>query len=241
MYLENDDLLFSEGTTVKVRWSPVSIFPMELPDTYTVDIDMLEMNLDTGVWSELYSLASNLPNTGFTDVHIPKVEERQRFEESVLPVVVRVSLSNSSITENGRKRNAASALFRRLGRFALKTIRNAPVRYLRKLARQAIQRGLCEGWNFIQPRNIGNDILNRLPPCPTRIRDIQIPNSGFTEEKLSSILPVIGEIQTEFGELEFPFVGMLGDHLGYTVIDDSFREFFHPNTTNCFHQRVTDP
>ena len=121
MYLENDDLLFSEGTTVKVQWSPVSVFPMELPDTYTVDIDMLEMNLDTGAWSELYSLASNVPNTGFTDVRIPKVEERERFEESVSPVVVRVSLSNSSITENGRKRNAASALFRRLGRFALKT------------------------------------------------------------------------------------------------------------------------
>ena len=68
-----------------------------------------------------------------------------------------------------------------------------------------------------------------------------MPNSGFTEERLSSILPVIGEIQNEFGELDLPFVGMLGDHIGYTIIDDSFREFFHPGTTNCFRQRVTDP
>lgn len=238
VYVANDDLVFSEGTMIKVRWSPVSIFPMELPDTYSVDIDLFEMNMATGIWNRLTSLASDLPNTGIADVVMPSVEEVETVEESLSPVVVRVSISDSTLNQDSKKRNVVSGIFRRLGQFALKTIRNAPVRYLKKLARQAVQRGLCELWGALEPDNTGQAILDRLPPCPRRIRDIN-RNSGFTEERLSSLSPVIGEVQTELGNLNLPVVGRIGDHIGYTVIDDLYRGFFHPETTNCFRQRVT--
>lgn len=238
VYLDNDDLLFSEGTVINIRWSPVSIFPMELPNTYSVDIDLLEMNMATGGWSKLMTLASDIPNTGLSNVRIPNVRETETVEDSISLVVVQVGISNNTLNQATQKRNVESGIFRRLGRFALKTLINAPVRYL---ARTVLQRISCEAWGLLQPPNVGQDILNRLPPCPTRIRDIRTPTSGFTEERISSISPVIGEIQTELGNLMLPLVGRIGDHFGYSLIDDKFREFFHPGTTNCFRQRVTTP
>ena len=241
VYLSNDDLVFSENTMIDVHWSPLSIFPMELPNTYNVDIDLLEMNMATGIWSKLVSLASDVPNDGFRSVLMPSVEETETFDESISPVVVRVSISNRTIGQAHRKTNTGS-LFARLGRFGLKIIRNAPVRFARKLARQAAQRLLCEAWGALEPPNRGRDILSRLPPCPRVIRDIQTPNSGFTEERLSSLLPVIGDVQQGIGNLNLPVIGSrVGDHIGYSIIDDKFREFFHPGTTNCFRQRVTTP
>ena len=100
VYVENDDLVFHEGATIKVRWSPVSIFPMELPDAYNVDIDLLQMNLVTGTWDTLTSLASDIPNNGIADVTMPSVEPTDTVEESVSPVVVRVSLN---VTQASRK------------------------------------------------------------------------------------------------------------------------------------------
>ena len=242
VYLGNDDLVFAEGTMIKARWSPVSIFPMESPDTYNVDIDLLEMNMDTRTWTKLVSLASDIPNTGSADIPVPNVGETEILEDSVSPVVVQVSISNNTLTQNlNTRKRIAAGIFGALGRFALKTVRNAPIRYLKKLVRQGAQRLLCEAWSSLQPPNIGQDILSRLPPCPTRIRDVRSPTSGFTEEKLSSLSPVIGEIQTGLGNLDLPVVGRVGDYIGYTVIDDKFREYFHPGTTSCFRQRLTTP
>ena len=99
------------------------------------------------------------------------------------------------------------------------------MRFLSTLAVQARQRELCEAWSAVQPTNIGQEILNRLPPCPRRVTDVQAPNSGFSEEKFLSYIPIIGTIQNYFGT---------------TLVDDSFRTFFHPGTTSCFRQRVTD-
>ena len=238
VYLGNNDLLFSEGSLIEVNWSPVSIFPMEPPNTYNVDIDLIEMNIATENFKKLLSLASDIPNTGSMTVRMPNVEEAELWQDSISPVIVQVSISNNTINEARKKRNTASGILTRL---AYKVARYAPVRYVKKLARQATQRIACEAWGMLESPNIAQDILNRLPPCPSRIRDIMTPNSGFTEERLSSLSPVIGEIQTAIGNLNLPGVGRIGDHLGYTVIDDKFREFFHPDTTNCFRQRVTIP
>ena len=226
VYIDNDDLVFSSGATVRVQWSPKSIFPMETADAYTVDIDLLELNTKTGEWHELMMLGSDIPNSGLAEVRVPDVQEEDTFEDSLSPVVVRVGLSSASTNGSGiTKRGVVSDVLKRLGRFALKTIKNAPVRYLKKLARQAVQRALCELWSKLEPSNIGDDIVNRLPPCPRRLRDVRAQNSGFKEERLSSIIGVVGQIQ---------------DYFGTTVIDDQFRQFFHPGTDSCFRQRVTD-
>ena len=213
IYLENDDLLFSGGSVVHVRWSPVSVFPLELPNSYTVDIDMLQMNAN-GVANK-FSLVKDIPNTGLADVKVPSIDATASLEGPVSPVIVQVSLSDKALSRSRSKR----AIFRSL---VMKTVVYAAVRYLKKITQQT-QASLCKAWSLEEPEGIGEEILNRLPPCPRRIQDIRIPNSGFTEEKASSHLPVI-----------------IGDYIGF-IVDDKFREYFHPGTSSCFRQRVTDP
>ena len=218
VYIANTDLILSSDTMVQVQWSPESIFPMEAPDNYNVDIELLEMDIESGSWRKMATLGADLPNNGIANVQIPTIqEENTSIESSISPVIIQVALSDSS---TGRR--APTTLLERLGRFAQKTIRNSPMRFLKKLARQAAQRALCELWCALQPPNIGEEILNRLPPCPTRIRDARAPNSGFTEERLSSHIPI-----------------NIGNYLS-SLVDDAYRQFFHPNTASCFRQRVTD-
>lgn len=201
---------------------------MEPHDSYEVDIHLLELSTETGTWTRLVTLETDLPNNGTASVRIPSTiqTDDDTFESAISSVVIQVSLSANS-TREGRlvRRGIFSDLLRRLGTFGLTTIRNSPMRFLMRLARQAAQRGLCETWSALQPRNIGQEILNRLPPCPRRARDARRPNSGFTEERFSSHVPIVGTIQ---------------DYLGTTLVDDAFRNFFHPGTASCFRQRVTD-
>ena len=228
VYIENDDLLFSSGTPIKVYWSPQSILPLGSPESYSVDIELMELNVTSGVWNRLVTLGTDLDNNGYAEVMIPDIEAVDDFDSSVSLVVVQVSVSSAStsvIDNEISKRGIASNLLTKLGRFALRTLKNSPVRYLKKLARQAVQRILCESWGLLQPDNIGQEILDRLPPCPRTAAGARAQNSGFREERLSSLVPVIGQVQNFFGT---------------TIVDDKVREFFHPGTSSCFRQIITD-
>ena len=173
VYIASTDLILLSDTMVQVQWSPESMLPMEAPENYSVDIELLEMNMESGSWRKMATLGADLPNNGIANVRIPNIQEEDTVESSISPVIIQVAVSDSS-TGRGAPTNL-------LGRFAQKTIRNSPIRFLKKLARQAVQRALCELWCVLQPPNIGEEILNRFPPCPTRIRDARVPNSGFTE------------------------------------------------------------
>ena len=233
VYVENDDLFFARGTPVKVYWSPQTILPVESPGSYSVDIHLMELNLNSGEWQHLVTMETDLANNGSAEVRIPEIETIEigiveNIDSSVSPVVVQVSVSSVSTSAMATsKRQTASNVLRKLGRFALRTLKNSAVRYLRKLAGQANlgQRFLCVAWNVSEPENIGQEILERLPPCPRTVRNARAPNSGFKEERLSSSIRVVGQVQNFFGT---------------TIIDDKFREFFHPNTSSCFRQIVTD-
>lgn len=235
VYIGNDNLIFAENDLIQIRWSPISIFPVEQPNMYNVDIHLMEMNAATGNFQRLLTLASNIPNTGIKDVRMPAVPTvaSDGWEEALSSVVVQVSIANNYIDDTT---TPVTNIFGRLGQLEQIIGKFSAVRYVRKVARQILQQAACELWGALEPLNTGQDILNRLPSCPTRIR---IPNSGFKEEQFSSISPVIGEVQTGIGNIELPFFGIVGDHLGYTVIDDKVREFFNPGTTNCYRQRVT--
>lgn len=231
VYIENDDLFFTRGTPVKVYWSPQAILPVESPESYSVDIHLMELNLASGKWEHLVTLGTDLTNNGSAEVRISEIETIEigaveTLDSSTSPVVVQVSVSSASTSTMGMsKRQTASNVLRKLGRFALRTLKNSPVRYLRKLARQAAQRILCETWSALEPENIGQEILDRLPSCPRTSAAARAPNSGFREERLSSSIRVVGQVQNFFDT---------------TIIDDKFREFFHPRTSSCFRQTVTD-
>ena len=226
MYLDNNDLLFSNDTLVNVQWSPSSIFPFELHNTYNVDIDLLELNLTSGIWSEL-SLATNLSNTGYAGIVIPRMEEIITLEGIISPIVIKVSLSSGS----GR-----STLLTNLAQLDLKTSQNAPVRYLLK-SDSLVMQGLCTAWSIQQPANIGRAILNLLPPCPLRLRDVVAINSGYALETFTSISPLTGEIPPRVGNL---VCGPITSNNSSTVSDDKHKEYFHPNIADCYRLRRTD-
>ena len=222
VHIDNDDLLFSSGTPIKVYWSPQSIFPVESPGSYSVDIHLMELNLTSEKWEHLVTVGTNLTNNGRAEVKTPEIEVLDSVNNSVSPVVVQVSVSSVSTSVNNKK---TSNLLKKLGRLARRILKNSAVRYLKKLPRQAAQRFLCEAWSRLQPDNIGQEILNRLPPCPPTIAGARAPNSGLKEERFSSSIQVAGKVQNFFNT---------------TIVDDKFREFFHPGTSSCFRQIVTD-
>jgi hypothetical protein len=223
---DNTDLLFSNGTVLDVRWSPFSIFPLELPHTYNVDIKLLELNLTTGVWNEL-TLASGLSNSGYAGVSIPEVDESTTLEGIISPVVISVALS---------VRSGSSSLLTELARLNLKTSQGTPVRYLRKNNDLEMQR-LCTDWSSEQLTNIGQIILGILPPCPLRQRDVIAINSGYALETFASISPVAGDIPARTGNL---VCGAITSNSSFTVVDDIRKEYFHPAISDCYRLRRTD-
>ena len=224
VYIANNDLMLSAASELQVQWSPQSIFPMAEPETYCVDIDLFEMNSETGEWNVLYSLDKDLPNTGMATVKLPNDEVQGTIESSFTTVVIRVTLGSFKETEITKR---GVSLFQKILSLATRLVTAAlsPIRFLAKLGRQAVQRAFCEVWSATQPDGIGQEILNRVPPCPLRIRDILTPSSGFVEERLSTSVPLVGDIQ---------------EVLGTSLIDDQFRQFFHPGTDRCFRQRVNN-
>ena len=213
IFVGNEDLMFTPETSIRIQWSPESIFPADILgyDMYTVDIELFELNVNTRQWEMIHRLSSNIENSGSAEVTVPDLS-RPTSEDPVSPVVIGVGLSSAA---------SRSTILEKLLQRGLKTLKYAPIRYLIK---NALSRVACEAWSSTQPENIGDEIKQRLPPCPTRMNVVKAPNSGFREERLSSTVNFVGTIQ---------------DYFGTTVIDDAFRTYFHPNTDKCFRQTVT--
>ena len=222
--VESEEPVFESGAIVKVYWSPQSIFPLVHRNNYTVDITLRELDMNTGEWSILATLASNLVNDGEAEVTIPELPTVENYEDSVSPVVVEVGVSSTSTTDT-KKRGLLSNILTKIGRFGLRIIKQTPMRIVKKLIRQAAQRVACETWALTQDDDIGEQINNRLEACPCTA-DRAGTNNGFKEEKLSSIVRVIDQVQ---------------DYFGTTIADDAFRNYFHPGAARCFRQRVDAP
>ena len=224
VFVESEEPVFETGTIVTVYWSPQSIFPLADAESYTVDITMREFDANTGEWNTLATLASDIANNGETKVTIPELPTVENMENSTNPVVVEVGVSSTSMTDT--KRGLFSSVLSKVGRFGLRILKQAPMRILRRLIFGIAQRLACEAWALTQPDNIGTQINNRLPPCPCTADRAGAPNSGFREERLSSVVKVIGRVQNYFDT---------------TIVDDAFRNFFHPGAASCYRQSVTNP
>ena len=221
--VESEEPVFESGGVIKVYWSPQSIFPLiEDHNSYTIDITLRELDMITSEWRILATLASNLVNDGEAEVIIPDLPIVENYEDSVNPVVVEVGVSSASLTNTTTKRGFFSNILTKIGRFGLRIIKQTPMRIVKKLITQAAQRLACEAWALTQDDNIGEQINNRLDPCPCTA-DRAKANNGFREEKLSSIVKVIGQVQ---------------DYFGTTIVDDAFRNYFHPGAASCYRQRV---
>ena len=117
-------------------------------------------------------------------------------------------------------------ILNKIGRLGLRIIKQTPMRIIKKFIRQTAQRAACEAWALLQDDNVGEQINSRLPPCSCTAEGARAPNSGFEEEKLSSVVKVVSKVQ---------------NFLGTTTADDAFRNFFHPGAVSCYRQRVNIP
>ena len=190
-----------------------------------MDITLRVLDIGTGEWNMLATLASDLTNTGEAEVTIPDIPDLENYESSVNPAVIEVGVSTASMTDT-RKRSLFSNILNKIGRLGLRIIKQTPMRIIKKFIRQTAQRAACEAWALLQDDNVGEQINSRLPPCPCTAERARAPNSGFEEEKLSSVVKVVGKVQ---------------NFLGTTIADDAFRNFFHPGAANCYRQRVNIP
>ena len=164
-----------------------------------------------------------MPNSGSADVSVPDIQQQNTLEQAVTVVVVQVSLSSASISPaNLEQREINSELLASLSRHALKTVVNSPVRFLNKIESQTVQRSLCSEWSGLQSIPTLENILTQLAHCPLTLENVRIPNQGFKEERISSMIPITGTIR-DFTD---------------TLIDDTYQQYFHPDTTTCFRQRI---
>ena len=227
-YVESDEPVFETRNVLFVRWSPRSIFPLLEQSNYTVDITLREFDKDSNEWKTLATLVSDRPNNGEARVTIPELPLVQSFDDALAPAVVEVGVSSASMTDT--KRSLFSNILSRIGQFGLRILKQTPMRIVRKVirrfSRQSAQREACETWSRMQANNIGNQINDRLPPCPCTAEHARTPNSGFKEERLSSIVKVVDQVQ---------------DFFDTTIVDDAFRNYFHPGAASCFRQRVEIP
>ena len=221
IYLESENPVFESGTIVKVYWSPQSIFPLANVDSYTVDITLRELDVHTSKWKTLATLASDLPNNGDAEITIPELPTVDSYKDPVSPVVVEVGVSSASMADT--KRSIATNILSRVGLFGLRVLKQASMRFLKRLILiNAAQRLACEAWALAEPDNIGQQTNSRLPSCPCTADRAEVPSSGFEEEKLSSLVKVVGEVQ---------------DFFNTNIIDDAFRHFFHPGAASCYRQQ----
>ena len=225
IFIDNTDLLFSNGTSIGVHWSPLSILPVVDPEDYSVDIKLIEMSFRRS--QELATLGRDLPNTGLASVTVPPIaaDVVRDFRDSITPVIVQILISSNTTsgTSQSRKRGITSEVLQRLRDFDLQTSKHSSIRYAMRIPNQTAQQEFCADWAGRQLSEASRNLrIAPLPPCPRNVMVARAPNSGFIEERLTSRVRVIGTIP-----------GYDGDR----IIDNESQEFFNPGTSVCFRQR----
>ena len=211
--IESEEPILESGAVINVHWSPHSIFSIINNGSYTVDITLRVLDVDTSEWKVVSTLASDLKNNGRAEVTIPEIPEFDSYEYLAYPALVEVSVSAASMSDTN------STILNKIGNLGMRIVKQAPMRIIKKSVKPAEQRLACEAWALTQEDGIGQQTINHLPPCPCTAERAAAPNSGFREEKLSSVVKVTGA----------------------TIADDAFRNYFHPGAASCYHTRVDNP
>ena len=139
-----------------------------------VDIKLYEVDTTNDTVSpsrEIATLASNLFNTGMTNITIPDLTDT--VNQTIVPVSIQAE-ATYEISDGGGSTFSIS--------FGLWTGKM----YLRRTMNTRSQ---CEAWSATQPRDLGMTILNRvtrISPCPPTLNRVMSQNSGFEEDFLPS-------------------------------------------------------
>ncbi len=129
-------------------------------------------------------IAYNIPNSGQANIISPFLTNNVELAEDVLPVTIQVRISGELNADNGRrKRNDRISI---VGQLVHRVILWSSVLYyhssMNGFRSDMIFRDRCEAWCNEQPADIGERLLEELPPCPPRVIQARFPNSGLVED-----------------------------------------------------------
>ena len=195
-------LFLEPESKVTLDWNP-NILPYNDPQSYQVDIVMYEIDEMTGSLSSSYELKQAINNTGSDEVVIPIL---RNLEKVAAPVVVKVREAMASSAR--RKRNTAddsqlggvwSGIF--FGTAAKAGSSSIP------------RRKACDNWSEEEKEDIGPALLATVIPCPPRLEQARLPNSGLIEVNLTSVF-------------------------GSSSYNQQYQLYLHSNTKICFQQRA---
>ena len=169
---------------LSLEWLPEFFFPVNVENSTSaiVNIDLYRYNTraEPSKWQKMINLAANVPNTGSATVEIPKsviVQDPQL-------VVIKISLSPANQPVNIIDQEIAGW---------------SDLAYSESMDGTLTK--LCLAWTIKQSDDVGDMLLERLPPCPPNVR-LAVLDSLYLEDRQIT----------------------------------SYREFFHPNASRCFHQ-----
>ena len=156
------------ATPFKVTWNTDEVVPRSLTlasDSFKVNINLYRYIMDTERWEFLEMLREAIDNTGEANVVI------RQLSCDACPVAIAVEVSdNSGPISIGRKAISvvdilagAAKLWSTFTHFVKQTTAN-------------VLQDLCQEWCDSQPDNIGQDLLDRLPPCPPTVQRAQLDN-----------------------------------------------------------------
>ena len=159
--LNSEDLLYMSDEGIEITWDQHSLLPQLLTEkqdiSVTVNIQLAEIDIVTGSTRTIANLASDVANSGLYHAVIPSEHK------GISPAVVQITIANIN--------NGESSLRSLVGH--LENVYNQIKGQLAHWSREiyisdgsTVLREQCEEWYKNEPIGIGDDILERLPPCP---------------------------------------------------------------------------
>ena len=198
-------LRLSPGHAFTITWNKDSLLPVVNSSDLRVDISLYELQSDTGEWIYFADVASNMENSGEMIGSIPCILCNVS-TPSIHPVVVLVQVSLTFTQMESRVLTRIKESDMRIGAWS-------GVRYYTVSATDNRFGYLCQEWIDKQD-DVGERLKVRLRPCPLNLRQARAPNSGFEEQKVSSLL-------------------------GRTSYATQWMDYFHPSTQVCYVQSST--
>ena len=170
------DLFFVSNDMVEISWDKDSLLPPSIAEEFnvvvTVDIQLFELNTDTGNTQFIMNLASNISNTGLHNFMIPSMFDETSTAVFQVTIAEVISISLTEILPvyvetiidqiKGQVAQWSKAIY---------------------VSGSNFLRDLCDEWCENEPEGIGEEILERLPPCPPTLPQARA-DSVFDEEDL---------------------------------------------------------
>ena len=174
----NEDVLFFVSNDMaEISWDKDTLLPPSIVEefdlTVNLDIQLFELDAKSGSTQFVVTLASNISNSGQYSVMIPSM-----YDGSTTVTVFKVTIAE-----------VISASLKTIISEYVQTIFNQIKGKVAQWSHAVYVHGSnylrdkCDEWCENQPEGIGEEILERLPPCPPTVARARA-DSIFEEEDL---------------------------------------------------------